>query len=74
MINKSKKIEKEYQFDEKSSQRIYSDSEDDVELELISGAYSTALNEDLLINEAESLDNEEVFGCGCGEIHENDCE
>ena len=74
MINRNKKIETQYQFNEQSSHFIYSNSDYNVELELITGAYSTELNEDLLMGKAEFLDEEEIFGCGCGEIYDDHCE
>ena len=72
LINHSKKIEAEYEFEKESSARIYSDSADNIELALVPGAYLTEIKEVIFEQEIDSLDGEEVEGCGCGEKHEHD--
>ncbi|WP_213071427.1 type VI secretion system Vgr family protein [Acinetobacter pittii] len=71
LINHSKKIEAVYEFEQESSARVYSDSVDNVELALVPGAYLTEIKELMLGQEAESLDGEEIDGCGCGIDHEH---
>ncbi|WP_247791244.1 hypothetical protein [Acinetobacter baumannii] len=71
LINHSKKIEAVYEFEQESSARVYSDSVDNVELALVPGAYLTEIKELMLGQEAESLDGEEIDGCGCGLDHEH---
>ncbi|WP_291374442.1 type VI secretion system Vgr family protein, partial [Acinetobacter sp. UBA6720] len=72
LINHSKKIEAEYEFEQQSSARIYSDAVDNVELTLVPGAYLTEIKDSILEQETESLDEDEVAGCCCGEEHEHD--
>ena len=48
------------------------DSADNVEFALLPGAYLTAIKGLISEEEAESLDVEEIDGCGCGEEHEHD--
>lgn len=71
LINHSKKIEAEYEFEQQSSARIYSDAVDNVELTLVPGAYLTEIKDSILEQETESLDEDEVAGCCCGEEHEH---
>lgn len=71
LINHSKKIEAEYEFEQQSSARVYSDSVDNVELSLVPGAYLTEIKDLPPEQETESLDEDEVTGCGCGEEHEH---
>ncbi|SUU12443.1 VGR-like protein [Acinetobacter haemolyticus] len=62
LMNHTKKIESEYEFEKESSARIYSDSADQVELALVPGAYLKPLNEAKNNKVAESLDElEEVL-------------
>jgi uncharacterized protein (DUF2345 family) len=72
LINHSKKIEAEYEFEQKSSARVYSDSADNVELALVPGAYLTEIKEIIFEQEIDSLDEEEITGCGCVEEHNHD--
>ncbi|MEG1475991.1 MAG: hypothetical protein RSC10_09625, partial [Longicatena sp.] len=72
LINHSKKIEAEYEFEQKSSARVYSDSADNVELALVPGAYLTEIKEIISEQEIDSLDEEEITGCGCVEEHDHD--
>lgn len=69
LINHSKKIEAEYEFEQQSSARVYSDAVDNVELSLVPGAYLTEIKDLAPEQETESLDEDEVTGCGCGEEH-----
>lgn len=71
LINHSKKIEAEYEFEQQSSARVYSDAVDNVELSLVPGAYLTEIKDLPPEQETESLDEDEVTGCGCGEEHEH---
>ncbi|MFW2101288.1 type VI secretion system Vgr family protein [Acinetobacter johnsonii] len=71
LINHSKKIEAEYEFELQSSARVYSDAVDNVELSLVPGAYLTEIKDLPPEQETESLDEDEVTGCGCGEEHEH---
>ena len=68
LINHSKKIEAEYEFEQQSSARIYSNTVDSVELALVPGVYKSLIQNNIEID-AESLD-EEISGCGCGEEHD----
>ncbi len=70
LINHSKKIEAEYEFEQESSARIYSDSINDIELELVSGAYMKEISE-LSNIDANPLDKEEMEDYGCGENHDH---
>lgn len=72
LINHSKKIEAVYEFEQESSARVYSDSVDNVELALVPGVYLTEIKELISEQEAESLDDEDIDSCGCGEEHEHD--
>jgi hypothetical protein len=54
LINHSKKIEAEYEFEQQSSARVYSDAVDNVELSLVPGAYLTEIK-DLPLNKRQSL-------------------
>ena len=71
LINHSKKIEAEYEFEQQSSARVYSDAVDNVELSLVPGAYLTEIKDLPPEQETESLDEDEVTVCGCGEEHEH---
>lgn len=71
LINHSKKIEAEYEFEQQSSARVYSDAVDNVELSLVPGAYLTEIKDLPPEQDTESLDEDEVTGCGCGEEHEH---
>lgn len=62
LINHSKKIEAEYEFEQQSSARVYSDAVDNVELSLVPGAYLTEIKDLPPEQETESLDEDEVTG------------
>ncbi|QIO07228.1 type VI secretion system Vgr family protein [Acinetobacter shaoyimingii] len=66
IINHSKKLESEYEFVQQSSERVYSDTSDEIELALVPGAYLTEIKQTVVEQEAESLEDEEIDGCGCG--------
>ena len=75
IINHNKKIQAEYQFDQPSSVRVYSDSADNIELSLIPGVYQKPVDDNFNEHEAELLDEEEIQGCGCAdetELSEHD--
>ena len=71
IINKTKKVQAEYQFDQPSSVRVFSDSADNIELSLIPGVYLKPVDDNFNEHEAELLDEEEIQGCGCADETEH---